>query len=146
MNTKNRKMAIIVTGTIIAAANAVATVSAQSNSTTPSEDFTGPSLFEDKATPIVYWFMIFLVAALPAFRFLPILPEARKTNMLTILGGANEQLNRVIKNMYCSNRLSSFMHAIVINKRSGLILGSLRVAVLLTNPNFSSFSLGMVLV
>lgn len=39
MNTKNRKMAIIVTGTIIAAANAVATVSAQSNSTTPSEDF-----------------------------------------------------------------------------------------------------------
>lgn len=68
-------MAIIVTGTIIAAANAVATVSAQSNSTTPSEDFTGPSLFEDKATPIVYWFMIFLVAALPAFRFLPILPE-----------------------------------------------------------------------
>lgn len=30
--------------------------------------------------------------------------------------------------------------------RSGLILGSLRVAVLLTNPNFSSFSLGMVLV
>jgi len=67
-------MAIIVIGTIIAATNAVAIVSALSNITTTTfEDVLGPSPFEDKATPIIYWFNVFLVAALPAFRFLAFL-------------------------------------------------------------------------